>query len=565
MAHPAQRRWYLPVFTVAALVLLPLSVLLLSWQTIDHQIWSHLWETQMPRLLGNTLTLVLGVGVGVTLLGVSLAWLTSLCEFPGRRWLDWALMLPFAIPAYVLAFVFVGLLDFSGPVQTLLREWFGTGLRLPRVRSTSGVIIVLVLVFYPYVYLLARTAFLAQGKGLMEAARVLGQSPWQAFWRVALPMARPAIGAGVALALMETLADFGAVSVFNFDTFTTAIYKTWYGFFSLSSAAQLASLLLLVVMLVLYGERRARGASRPSNERPRGKALYHLRGFKAALASGWCGLVFACAFVIPMLQLVAWFWQRGRFDLDERYAGLIVHTLYLGGMAALITVSVALVLAFAHRLAPTRAIRSGISLANVGYALPGSVLAVSIMLAFSYLDRELVIPVSGWLGGAGKPLLLGSLSALLLAYLVRFIAVAYGPLENSLARIRPSLPEAARSLGVSGPRLFCKVYLPLLLPGTLSAALLVFVDVLKEMPATLLMRPFVTFGKTQVGRDIAHSLCPQGKMSAAIGPPEKLDQCFAMAHERRFDHPNRVPLAADFHLGPVSSRRRHTRQGNGFA
>ena len=200
--------------------------------------------------------------------------------------------------------------------------------------------------------------------------------------------------------------------------------------------------------------------------------------------------MFACAFVIPMLQLVVWFWQRGRFDLDERYTGLILHTLYLGSMAALITVSVALVLAFARRQAPTQAIRAGVSLANLGYALPGSVLAVSIMLAFSYLDRELVIPLSGWLGGAGKPLLLGSLSALLMAYLVRFIAVAYGPLENSLARIRPSLPEAARSLGVSGPRLFFKVYLPLLLPGTLSAALLVFVDVLKEMPATLLMRPF---------------------------------------------------------------------------
>lgn len=245
MAHPAPRRWYPITFTVAALVLLPLSVLLLSWLEIDREIWSHLWDTQLPRLLGNTLTLVLGVGIGVTLLGVSLAWLTSLCEFPGRRWLDWALMLPFAIPAYVLAFVFVGLLDFAGPVQSLLREWFGSGLRLPRVRSTGGVILVLVLVFYPYVYLLARSAFIAQGKGLMEAARVLGLSPWQAFLRVALPMARPAIGAGLALAVMETLADFGAVSVFNFDTFTTAIYKTWYGFYSLSSAAQLASLLLL--------------------------------------------------------------------------------------------------------------------------------------------------------------------------------------------------------------------------------------------------------------------------------------------------------------------------------
>jgi iron(III) transport system permease protein len=490
VALPAQRRWYPIAFTAALLVLLPLSVLLFSWHEVDRQIWAHLWQTQLPRLIGNTLVLVFGVGVGVTVLGVSLAWLTSLCEFPGRRWLDWALMLPFAIPAYVLAFVFVGLLDFAGPLQSLLRDWFGPDLRLPRVRSTGGVITVLVLVFYPYVYLLARNAFLAQGKGLMEAARVLGLSPWRAFWRVALPMARPAIGAGLALAIMETLADFGAVSVFNFDTFTTAIYKTWYSFYSLTSATQLASLLLLAVMLVLYGERRARGAVRPVNERPRGKALYHLKGGQALAASAWCGLVFACGFVIPVLQLIVWFWQRGRFDLDERYTALILHTLYLGGMAALVTVSMALLLAFALRLAPTRLMRGTVGLANVGYALPGSMLAVAIMLAFSYLDRELVIPLSAWLGGAGKPILLGSLSALLLAYLVRFMAVAFGPLENSLARVRQSLPEASRSLGVGGIGLFFRVYLPLLLPGALSAALLVFVDVLKEMPATLLMRPF---------------------------------------------------------------------------
>jgi iron(III) transport system permease protein len=483
-------RWHLPVWGVAALVLLPLSVLALSWQSVDMEIWAHLWTTQMPRLLGNTLTLLAGVGIGVTVLGVSLAWLTSLCDFPGRRWLDWALMLPFAIPAYVLAFVFVGLLDFAGPVQSVLRDWLGSGIRCPRVRSTGGVIVVLVLVFYPYVYLLARSAFLAQGRGLMEAARVLGQSPWQAFRRVALPVARPAIGAGVALAMMETLADFGAVSVFNFDTFTTAIYKTWYGFFSLSSAAQLASLLLLAVMLVLYGERRARGAGHAGSERPRLGALYPLRGAKAWVATGWCLLVFACAFVIPVFQLLVWCWQRGRFDLDERYLALILHTLYLGGLAALITVGLALLLVFARRLSPSVTIRAGISLANLGYALPGSVLAVSIMLAFSYLDRILVVPLSSALGGAGRPLLLGSLSALLLAYLVRFMAVAYGPLESSLARIRPSLPEAARSLGAGHWAVLGKVYLPLLAPGMFSAALLVFVDVLKEMPATLLMRPF---------------------------------------------------------------------------
>ncbi len=490
MALPAQRRWYPITLFFVALVCLPISVLLLSWHSVDTQIWNHLWETQMTRLLSNTAILLAGVGVGVTFIGVSLAWLTSLCEFPGRRWLDWALMLPFAIPAYVLAFVFVGLLDFSGPVQTLLREWFGSGLRLPSVRSTAGVIIVFILVFYPYVYLLARTAFLAQGKGFMEAARVLGLSPWQAFWRVALPVARPAIGAGVALALMEALADFGAVSVFNFDTFTTAIYKTWYGFFSLSSATQLASLLLLFVAVLLFAEQRARGAIRPSNERPRGKALYKLRGWKAFLATTWCCLVFLCAFVIPILQLLTWFWQRGRFDLDERYTALITHTLYLGLMAAAITVTAALLLAFAKRMTPTKRMHALVGFANLGYALPGSVLAVAIMLAFSYLDEHAVIPLSLSFGGAGKPILLGSLSALLLAYMIRFMAVAYGPLEGALARIKPSLPEASRSLGISGLSLFRRVYLPLLLPGCLSAALLVFVDVLKEMPATLLMRPF---------------------------------------------------------------------------
>ena len=490
MALPAQRRWYPIALFFAALVCLPISVLLLSWHSVDTQIWSHLWDTQMTRLLSNTAILVVGVGIGVTLLGVSLAWLTSLCEFPGRRWLDWALMLPFAIPAYVLAFVFVGLLDFSGPVQSLMREWFGSSVSFPRVRSTGGVITVFTLVFYPYVYLLARTAFLAQGKGFMEAARVLGLTPWQAFWRVALPVARPAIGAGVALALMESLADFGAVSVFNFDTFTTAIYKTWYGFFSLSSATQLASLLLLFVALLIFAEQRARGAIRPSNERPRGKALYTLRGWKAVLASSWCGLVFLCAFVIPMLQLLAWFWQRGRFDLDERYAALITHTLYLGLMAAALTVTAALLLAFAKRLTASRPMNAIVGFANLGYALPGSVLAVAIMLAFSYLDEHAVIPISTWLGGAGRPILLGSLSALLLTYVIRFMAVAHGPLEGALARIKPSLPEASRSLGIGGVALFRRVYLPLLIPGSLSAALLVFVDVLKEMPATLLMRPF---------------------------------------------------------------------------
>ncbi|MFT0212273.1 iron ABC transporter permease [Pseudomonas sp. F1_0610] len=486
MAHPAQRRWYpIPIIT-ALLLVLPIAVLLLSWHSIDREIWQHLWDTQLTRLVGNTLTLVFGVGIGVILLGVSLAWLTSLCEFPGRKWLDWALMLPFAIPAYVLAFVFVGLLDFSGPIQTFMREVLEIKMRMPRVRSTGGIIIVFVLVFYPYVYLLARSAFLSQGKGLMEAARVLGLSPLQAFWRVALPVARPAIGAGLALALMETLADFGAVSVFNFDTFTTAVYKTWYGFYSLSSATQLASLLLLFVALLIFAERKAHGAIRPSNERPRGKALYPLKGLKAGLAFTWCFLVFLCAFILPVIQLIAWFFQRGYQDLDERYWSLISHTLILGASAAAITVTVALLLAFTKRFAGRSWVKALIGFSNLGYAIPGSVLAVAIMLAFTYFDNFL-IDTLGW---KGQAFLMGSLGALLIAYLIRFIAVAFNPLDASLARIKPSIPEASRSLGVAGFSLFRRIYFPLLLPGVLSASLLVFVDVLKEMPATLIMRPF---------------------------------------------------------------------------
>lgn len=490
MTDSVRRLWYPLVFAVAALVLLPLSVLALGWREVDETIWAHLWATQLPELIGNTLVLMIGVGLGVTLLGSSLAWLTSFCEFPGRRWLDWALMLPFAIPAYVLAFVFVGLLDFSGPVQTLLRGWLGSGFRLPGVRSTGGVITVLVLVFYPYVYLLARSAFLAQGRNTLEAARSLGQSPWQAFWRVVLPMARPAIGAGVALALMETLADFGAVAVFNYDTFTTAIYKTWYGLYSLGSATQLASLLLLVVALVVYGERRARRGIRAINARSQSRVLYRLCGWRAWAATGWCLLVFACAFVIPLLQLLVWFWQGGRFDFDERYLDRVLHSLCLGLIASTLTVVIAMLLAFAGRQLPRRLVRGSVALANLGYALPGSVLAVAIMFAFSYLDRAWLMPLTSALGGAGKPVLLGSIGALLLAYLIRFMAVAHGPLETALARIGPALPEASRSLGAGRFGSFRRIYLPLLLPGTLTAALLVFVDVLKEMPATLLMRPF---------------------------------------------------------------------------
>lgn len=482
--------WRLTALGLAGVTAVPLVVVFAAWLTPETEIWRHLAHTVLGGLVNNTLVLISGVGAGVLLLGVGLAWLTARCEFPGRRFFDWALMLPLAVPAYVLAFVVLGLLDFSGPVQTGLRGMLGQELRLPEVRSAGGVVAVMTLAFYPYVYMLTRAAFLGLGRSTLEAARLLGLGPWATFFQVALPTARPAIVAGLALALMETLADFGTVAVFNFDTFTTAIYKAWFGLFNLQAAAQLATFLLLFVALALYAERRLRGGARyHEGGRDAPAPRVRLRGGRAALAVTAAALVFGLAFVIPMVQLLIWA-VDAMGDLDRRYLDLLWHTLGLGGSAALVTVSAALVLAHARRVDGDPLTRGAAGLATLGYALPGSVLAVGVMLAFTALDNGLNTLSRLVIGEAHGPLLAGSLVGLLLAYLVRFMAVAYGPVGSALERLRPSLPEAARCLGAGPLEVLRRIYLPLLRPGLLTAALLVAVEVMKEMPATLLLRPF---------------------------------------------------------------------------
>ncbi|MCG8426007.1 MAG: iron ABC transporter permease [Chromatiales bacterium] len=483
--------WRIAAFCLAAVVAAPLLLVFSGWLQPENQVWQHLAETVLGDLVINTLVLLIGVAIGVLLIGVSLAWLTTLCEFPGRRFFDWALMLPLAVPAYVLAFVFLGVLDFSGPVQTWMRELFGNSARLGNVRSTAGVITVMVLVLYPYVYMLTRSAFLTQGSGTLEAARILGLGPWGAFFRVALPMARPAIVAGTSLALMETLADFGTVAVFNYDTFTTAIYKAWFGLFNLQAASQLASLLLIFVAIALVAENRLRGRAQ-YHETTRSSTMqrHQLRGVRAWLATGAASLVFGFAFVLPLIQLLLWAAEVFAEDIDGRYLDLLFHTLLLGSSAGLVTVTCALIIGFVRRRHADLATSAAVRVATLGYALPGSVLAVGVMLSLTGIDGFLNLLGELFFDTSPGPILGGTVIALLMAYMVRFLAVAYGPIESGLKRIRPSLSEAARSLGANSSEVIRRVYLPLLRPGLLTALLLVIVDVMKEMPATLLLRPF---------------------------------------------------------------------------
>jgi iron(III) transport system permease protein len=475
----------------ATLVALPmlavLAAVLHGAMGADPELWAHLREFVLPGVTCSTIVLVAGVVLVSIVLGVSLAWLTAACEFPGRRIFAWALLLPLAMPAYVLAFVAVATLDFAGPVPSQLREWFGPAFAVPPIRSTGGVIFVLSLAFYPYVYLLARGAFLTHGTRALEAGQSLGLGPWAGFVRVALPLARPWIAAGAALVAMETLADFGAVSVFNYDTFTTAIYKSWFGLFSLETALQLALALLALVAAALALEQLARGRARyalaGAGARP--PARLRLSGGAALAATGFATLVFTLAFALPALCLARWAWQVAPLDLDARYVTYVLRTLSLAGMAAVACGALALVLGWSVRAGGGWPSRVAARVATLGYAVPGTVLAVGVVGALAAADLAWVA-----LGAAEGLWLQGTFLALLLGYVARFLAVAHGPVEGGLARLRPSLAEAARGLGLGRLAVLARVQLPLLRAGIGTALLLVFVDVMKEMPITLMTRPF---------------------------------------------------------------------------
>ena len=492
----------LGALVTAALVSLPL--LAVAWQALGsggpggqgtQGTWAHLASTVLPDYIVTTLWLCAGVGSGVVLLGVGAAWLVTRHQFPGRAAFEWALVLPLAMPAYVMAYTYTDLLQYVGPVQTALREafaWRRADYWFPDVRSTGGAVLMFSLVLYPYVYLLARTAFLERGGAMIEVARSLGLSPWQGFVRVSLPLARPAIAGGVALALMETLADFGTVSYFAVQTFTTGIYRAWFALGDRVAAAQLALLLLAFVTGVLVFERVSRGRRRfadPSLRRGNtGRVALH--GGRALLAMAACAVPLLGGFLLPAGLLLRMAINGGDAQFGERFIGLAGNSLLLAGLTALLAVALALLIGYAARVHRGGAMRWAHRVAGLGYALPGSVIAVGVLIPVTRLDHVLAALLRQTLGWQPGLLLTGSIAALVYACLVRYLTAAMQAVEAGLAKITPNMDQAARSLGHSPAQALRWVHLPLLRGSMLTAALLVFIDVMKELPATLVMRPF---------------------------------------------------------------------------
>ena len=483
----------LVVASLAGLPVLSVGLNLLSGGT--SATWSHLVSTVLPEYILNSLWLCIGVGCGVGLIGVATAWLTAMHNFPGRRFFEWALVLPLAMPAYVMAYVYTDLLQFVGPVQTALREtfnWQHGDYWFPDVRTLPGAMLMFVCVLYPYVYLLARAAFLERASGMLEAARTLGMGPWRAFFSVSMPLARPAIVAGVTLALMETLADYGTVAYFAVNTFTTGIYRAWFSLGDRVAAAQLASMLLGFVLFLLMAERISRGRARYNNTTGRNRPMAGatLSGFSSFLAVLTCVLPLLLGFILPAILLLKMALTDGDAQFGERFLTLSRNSFVLAGMTAIIAVFLALLLAYGARLSKTTLARALNRMVGLGYAVPGAVIAVGVLIPVTRLDNWLAGQWQIWFDYNPGLIFTGGMAALIYAYLARFLGVALHTVESSLAKITPNMDDASRSLGLGQSQTLRRVHIPMLRGSLLTAGLLVFVDVMKELPATLVMRPF---------------------------------------------------------------------------
>ena len=488
--------WSVMALVIAGVVVAPIVAVLWLALHPTENIWPHLLATVLPRYLRNTLVLMAGVGAVTATVGTGAAWLVVMHRFPGSRWLEHALLAPMAIPAYIGAYALVDFLDYAGPLQSGMRlaagwksskdYWF------PEVHSMGFAILVLAAAYYPYVYLLARAAFREMSGSTYEVAQALGTGRWGRFWRVGLPLARPAIAAGVALALMETVADVGTVQHFAVQTLTTGVYSVWFNGNNAGGAAQLSGVILALILTLLAVERQARNQARfhrPSRS-ARPVMPVDLHGVRAWAAAVCCGLPFTFGFVLPVAVMSDHALRKPQVWLMPGLGAAILNTLIVGGLAAVVTVTAALVLVHGVRLGGRSLARVVLPVTALGYAAPGAVLAVGILIPLAALDHRLADAVLAVTGHDPGLLLTGTAAALVLAYAVRFFGIAQSAVDSAFGRVSPMLPLAARSLGRTAGGVLRDVFLPLMRGSVSTALLVVFVECSKELPATLLLRPF---------------------------------------------------------------------------
>ncbi|HEU0059510.1 MAG TPA: iron ABC transporter permease [Hyphomicrobiaceae bacterium] len=490
------RAWTVLAGLLAGIILLPIGTIVVLALSSEQNVWPHLLATVLPRALADTFILMAGVGVLALALGTAAAWLVTMYRFPGRGVLDRLLVLPLAMPTYIVAYCYVELLDYSGPVQQMLRALFGwqsaRDYWFPEVRTLGGCVLVLSSVLYPYVYLSARASFAQQSVCVLEVARTLGQTPFGAFQSVALPLARPALAAGVALTLMECLNDLGAAQYLGVQTLTVSIYTTWLQRSNLAGAAQIALVALLLVLALLLSERIARGGARVHHTTGRYRAIpfSDLQGWRAYAVAAACAIPVIVGFILPLLVLLA---QASTYLSEALMLGFwraVRNSVTVAGAAAVSTVCVGLALVYARRLTANAFVRAVIPIASLGYALPGTVLALGLLLPLAAFDNTVDALLRSGIGVSSGLLLSGSLFIIVLAYTVRFLAIALGSLEAGFEKLSPNLDAVARTLGETALSSLRRVHVPLLIPALGAAALLVFVDGMKELPATLLLRPF---------------------------------------------------------------------------
>ncbi|WP_372970755.1 ABC transporter permease [Marinobacter sp.] len=496
LAKRTSKRWLISAALTTAIVVLPvLSVIILALFP-EENIWPHLLDTTLPRYLTTTLKLMAGVAVITLTIGLATAWTVTMCEFPGRKFFEWAMLLPFAVPAYVIAYVYTSLLDYAGPVQTTLRGWFGwnnaADYWFPEIRSLEGATLMIGLVLYPYVYLLARAAFLDQSPSLFAVSRSLGHSALSTFFRVMLPIARPAVAVGLSLVMMETLNDFGTVDFFAVQTLTAGLFDTWMNLGNLGGAAQIATTMLAFVVILVTLERYSRRKQQQFAARDnRGPIHRFTMSFpRQLICVAVCALPVILGFLLPAITLGQYAWEYFDESWNTDFIRNTLNSLFLSGTAALTTLVIGVTLAYSRRLHNTRGMQIMMRLSSLGYAMPGAVLAVGVIVPLAAFDNQVDDIMRDTFGVSSGLLLSGSAFALIFAYTVRFLAVSAGSVESALQKITPSMDMASRSLGHTPGQTLVKVHLPMLRGTLITAALVVFVDVMKELPATLILRPF---------------------------------------------------------------------------